>query len=72
MQSRASRMGAKWALWAGLSALLGLGKLQEVLGLSGYTSAEIGLATLGIAMIAMVVGSLLFPDPKDETESEVA
>jgi SSS family solute:Na+ symporter len=59
---RASRMGARWALFAGLSAVVGLGPVKQALGLEGVGPAEIGLATLGLAVLAMLAGSLLFPD----------
>ena len=67
---RASRMGARWALFAGLSAVVGLGPVKTALHLDAWSSAEIGLATLGIAILAMVVGSLLFPD-RDTVREEV-
>ena len=74
---RASRFGARASLWAGLSAVLGLGPVQELLGLSGRAWAGfldrdgngnldahwVGLGTLGFAILVMVVGSLLVPDP---------
>ena len=59
---RASRMGARWALFAGLSAVVGLGPVKTALGLESVGPAEIGLGTLALAVVAMVVGSLLFPD----------
>ncbi len=59
---RASRMGARWALFAGLSAVAGLGPVKSLLGIETIGPAEIGLGTLGLAMLAMLVGSLLFPD----------
>ncbi|MEN8151388.1 MAG: sodium:solute symporter family protein [Planctomycetota bacterium] len=72
---RASRVGARWALYAGLSAVLGLGPVKGfVAGLGpesfetwllDRTSPQIGLATLGTAVLAMIVGSLLFPDEKE-------
>ena len=80
---RASRIGARAALWAGLSAVLGLGPVQELLGikdgewagfldrdLNGSIDAHwIGLATLAFAAVVMVVGSLLFPDGSGEPDT---
>ena len=72
---RASSTGAACALIAGFSALLGLGTVQEWFGLSGWKSWNIGLITLVVAAVAMVVGSLAFPDrldPKAPPPEEVA
>ena len=78
---RASRMGAYGALAAGSVALLGLSPVRNTLGLTNeslgveITEAHIGLATTGLSLLLMIVGSLLFPDeqPSDiETDkSEV-
>jgi SSS family solute:Na+ symporter len=59
---RASSTGACLALVAGLSAVLGLTPVQNLLNLGDVSSARIGLMTVGLASVAMVVGSLLFPD----------
>ena len=80
---RASRMGARAALWAGLSAIVGLGPVQEALGMTGANWGTfldgdgngnldahwIGLGTLAFAIIVMIAGSLLFPDDPDSTPS---
>lgn len=80
---RASRMGARAALWAGLSAIVGLGPVQEALGMTGANWGTfldgdgngnldahwIGLGTLAFAIIVMIAGSLLFPDDPDSTLS---
>jgi len=62
--SRASETGAIAALLAGLGAVLGLGPVQRMLGFEQpIASWAVGLCTLAVAAAAMVVGSLLVPDP---------
>ena len=58
---RASSTGAVLALLAGCSAILGLGPVQKCLGVD-IPSARMGLIAIGLTVVAMVVGSLLFPD----------
>jgi SSS family solute:Na+ symporter len=64
---RASRVGAYAGLTSGTLAVLGLSPVREALHLTekdigiAITDAHVGLATMVIALIAMVVGSLLFP-----------
>lgn len=62
-----SRMGAKLSLLSGCSAVIGLEPLrvavQEALNLAAFTSAHVGLATVALASLAFVLGSLLYPDP---------
>ena len=60
---RASSMGAILALCAGFTALFGLGVAGEA------KVAWIGLSTLGFAILAMIGGSLLFPDREQEVVS---
>lgn len=73
---RASRTGARFALWAGLSAILGLGPVQEALGLVDdagdklFQAHQIGLATLAFAILAMILGSLAFPDKPAPQEAQ--
>ncbi|MEZ4428831.1 MAG: sodium:solute symporter family protein [Nannocystaceae bacterium] len=62
---RASATGAVLALVAGLSAVLGLSPLQRALGLE-LPAHGIGLGALGLAFAAMILGSLLRPDPPRE------
>jgi len=75
---RASAAGARFALWAGLSAILGLGQVQKLVGLTDeagkalFAAHQIGLATLGFAILAMVLGSLLFPDPPEQIAARSA
>ncbi|MEE2886413.1 MAG: sodium:solute symporter family protein [Planctomycetota bacterium] len=59
---RASSTGAVAALVAGFSALLGLTPIKTSVGLADVGAEVVGLGTLGLSMLAMVVGSLLFPD----------
>jgi SSS family solute:Na+ symporter len=65
---RASRIGAYFALFSGLLALLGLTPVRRLLSLTNedlgfeVTEAHIGLGTVGIAMLSMIAGSFLFPD----------
>lgn len=67
---RASPAGAFLALAVGLCALLGLGPVQELLGVDawftahGLSGAHVGLATIALAAVAMVAGSLLAPSQK--------
>jgi len=66
---RASSTGAVMALVAGCSAILGLGPVQDLLGIT-IPSARMGLISIGLTVTAMVVGSLLFPDkPKPAAEA---
>ena len=52
------------ALLTGLGAILGLGPVQGLLGVK-WPSATVGLCSIGATVIAMVIGSLAFPDRKD-------
>lgn len=67
---RASSMGAFLALLSGLSAILGLGPIQQMLGMD-VPGARIGLITVCFSLFVMVAGSLLFPDKQKETETEM-
>ena len=72
---RASRTGAFAALLMGLTALLGLGPVQQIVGLQyldadgewvqRVTGAQVGLTSVALAFVAMVAGSLLFPDKEE-------
>jgi SSS family solute:Na+ symporter len=64
---QASSTGAVLALLAGFTAVLGLSPVQEKLGIS-ITSARVGLISVVAALVAMVVGSLLFPDGKSDSD----
>jgi len=64
---KASSTGAVLALVAGLTAIIGLGPVQEILGfVEPIPSARVGLMTIGFSLFAMVAGSLLFPDRKQD------
>ena len=58
---RASSTGAVLALLSGCTAILGLGPVQQFLGVQ-WRSARVGLAAIGLTVVSMVAGSLLFPD----------
>ena len=60
---RASSTGAVLALLAGSSAIFGLEPVQEIIGVD-IPSARVGLASVAVTIVAMVAGSLLFPDRK--------
>jgi solute:Na+ symporter, SSS family len=70
---RASSTGALLALIAGLFALAGLSPVQDALGFK-VGSDRTSLLTIGGTVLAMVLGSLLFPDPQrqDETVTETS
>jgi len=73
---RASSTGAFLALLTGLGAILGLSPVQELLNVK-WPSANVGLCSIGATVLAMIVGSLLFPDrkndlPAGETETKGA
>jgi SSS family solute:Na+ symporter len=63
---RASSTGAFLALLCGCTAILGLGPVRESLGLDNLnfelTGARVGLFTVGLTVVVMIAGSLLFPD----------
>lgn len=73
---RASSTGAVLALLSGFSAILGLSKVREALhyevieGWIGFslTAPVIGLCTLALSILAMIFGSLLFPDSPKNTD----
>ncbi len=60
---RASSTGAALALLSGSIAILGLGPVQEALGIAGrFTGAQVGLFTICFSLVVMFLGSLLSPD----------
>jgi SSS family solute:Na+ symporter len=71
---RASSVGAYLALLTGLLAIIGLTPVKNALGLSSeklgfhLTEAHVGLSSAGLAIVAMVVGSLLFPGSQADTQ----
>jgi SSS family solute:Na+ symporter len=60
---RASSTGAVLALLAGFTAILGLSPVQGLLGLD-IPSARVGLVSIATTTVAMLLGSILFPDKK--------
>ncbi|MDZ4852413.1 MAG: sodium:solute symporter family protein [Pirellulaceae bacterium] len=69
----ASRVGAYWALFSGLFAIVGLTPVRKFLHITNaelgleINEAQIGLGTTALAVAAMVVGSLLFPDRTEKS-----
>ena len=63
---RASIVGAYAALACGFAATLGLAPVQSALGLGAYADSlsadRVGLSAVCASVVAMVTGSLLFPD----------
>ncbi|MCF7956574.1 MAG: sodium:solute symporter family protein [Phycisphaerae bacterium] len=64
---RASSTGAFLALLAGSSAVLGLGPVQKALGLD-LSAARAALMSILLTTIAMIAGSLIFPDKNKKNE----
>lgn len=64
---RASSTGAFVALIGGLGAIVGLTPVQDLLGIE-YSSARVGLLSVIGTIVLMIIGSLLFPDRKDQKE----
>ncbi len=62
---RASSTGAFLALLTGLIAIFGLDPVQQALGVD-WPSARVGLVSILSTTAAMVLGSLLFPDRRQE------
>ena len=63
---RTSTVGAYLALTAGACSVLGLKPVQSLLGLEGrgLTEAGVALGALIVATVLLVLGSLLFPNPR--------
>jgi len=67
---RASKIGAKIALYAGLLAILGIGPWTTGENVPYYLSDKfIGIMTFVIAILGMILGSLIFPDKTDPEEA---
>jgi SSS family solute:Na+ symporter len=80
---QASTAGAIASLIVGFSAILGLGPVQQWVGLQyrhpdtnewvqRMTGAQVGIASVVTALLAMFVFSLLFPDQKQTATTETA
>jgi SSS family solute:Na+ symporter len=68
---KASRTGAKIALYAGLLAILGIGPWTRGTDVPFYlTDRFIGLMTFALAATGMILGSFLFPDRKKSKEAD--
>jgi SSS family solute:Na+ symporter len=57
----ASKVGAYLALICGFGSILGLRPVQVLLGID-VSSAIVGLTVIALAISAMIIGSLVFPD----------
>ena len=68
---RASSTGAFLALLAGLTAILGLSPVQDLLGIE-IPSARVGLISIAATVVTMFFGSLLFPDREMPSETPPA
>lgn len=64
---RASSTGAFLALLSGITAIFGLGPVQEFVGIEGITGAQVGLLSVVLTMAVMVIGSLIWPDKNRQT-----
>ncbi len=67
----ASAFGAKLALVAGFTAVLGLEPVQRMLGIT-LAAERVGLATIGLTVAALVVGSVLRPRCLPDQSPELA
>jgi len=68
---KASKTGAKIALYAGLLAILGIGPWTTGENIPFYlTDKFIGVMTFLIAFLGMIIGSLLFPDESKTEEGK--
>jgi SSS family solute:Na+ symporter len=68
---KASKTGAKIALWAGLIAILGIGPWTRGDNVPFYSTDKfIGIMTFVISGLGMVIGSLLFPDKQTEEDGQ--
>ena len=68
---KASKTGAKIALYAGLLAILGIGPWTMGENVPFYFSDKfIGVMTFVIAFLGMILGSLIFPDKTKPGEAE--
>ena len=65
---RASSTGAVLALLGGITAIFGLTPVQEWVAID-MPGAQVGLFSIAITTVAMIAGSLLFPDKQKPPES---
>ena len=63
---KASSTGAILALLGGLSSIVGLEPIRNLIGINIDNPAIIGLSTLFFSMLLMIVGSYMFPDKNKE------
>ncbi|MCZ6815513.1 MAG: hypothetical protein O7F76_02305, partial [Planctomycetota bacterium] len=66
---RASRTGAYLALSCGFVAIFGLKSVQDALSFS-IPVEFVGLATVGLCIFSMVIGSLVFPDTETDATTQ--
>ncbi|MDT8302238.1 MAG: sodium:solute symporter family protein [Sedimentisphaerales bacterium] len=65
---RASKAGAYMALICGFGALLGLKPIQALFGMD-VSSEIVGLTVIALAILAMIIGSLLFPQNRQSSSN---
>tara|TARA_B100000530_G_scaffold332591_1_gene279185 strand:- start:34 stop:1518 length:1485 start_codon:yes stop_codon:yes gene_type:complete len=67
---KASTTGAYLAILGGLSAMSGLGPIKEKLGpsINSLSSAELGLFTIALSVTLLILGSIFFPDKKNNIQ----
>ena len=59
---KASSTGAFLALLSGMTAIFGLGPVQQLVGIEGVSGARVGLLSVVLTMLVMIVASLVWPD----------
>ena len=65
---RASTAGAYLAIAAGCASVVGLVPVKRAIGLEFLSSAHVGLGAALLAVVAMVLGSVLFPDSREASK----
>ena len=68
---KSSSTGAMLSLIGGLSSIIGLEPVRNMIGINIDNPALIGLYTLTFSFILMIVGSILFPDKINENKVNI-